>query len=81
MKKKLIEIMSDNNMILSLSEGRRLIQSNALRVDGEVCNDSNQVISLNEKNKKETKISVGKKKEIILDEQGKIKSKNDTLII
>lgn len=71
MEKKLIEIMSDNNMILSLSEGRRLIQCHAVKVDGEVCNDPQKMIDLDGKSKKEIKISVGKKKEIVLNSKEK----------
>ena len=41
----LIDILLDNKLISSKGEGKRLISQNAVKINGEVCDDTNFIIS------------------------------------
>ena len=55
----LLELLSENDLISSKGEGKRLIAQKAVKINGEVCNDANFIIS---SSKKEFIIKVGKRR-------------------
>lgn len=58
MEKKLVDIILDNKMALSKAEAKRLILSNAVKVDKVICNDLDTTLDTN----KHFEISIGKTK-------------------
>tara|TARA_B100000941_G_scaffold239662_1_gene182917 strand:+ start:1111 stop:2322 length:1212 start_codon:yes stop_codon:yes gene_type:complete len=55
----LIDILLDNKLISSKGEGKRLISQNAVKINGEVCDDTNFIISSSDS---EYVIKVGKRR-------------------
>ena len=55
----LLELLTEEGLIASKGEGKRLISQNAVKINGEVCDDINFVITLS---KKELVIKVGKRR-------------------
>ncbi len=55
----LLELLSEHDLISSKGEGKRLISQKAVKINGEVCNDANFIISSSEK---EFIIKVGKRR-------------------
>ena len=55
----LIDILLDNKLISSKGEGKRLISQNAVKINGEVCDDTNFIISSSDN---EYVIKVGKRR-------------------
>ena len=55
----LIDILLDNKLIPSKGEGKRLISQNAVKINGEVCDDTNFIISSSDS---EYVIKVGKRR-------------------
>ena len=55
----LIELLTEEGLVASKGEGKRLLNQNAIKINGQVCNDINFVISSSEK---EFVIKVGKRR-------------------
>ena len=55
----LLELLTEEGLVASKGEGKRLLNQNAIRINGQVCNDINFVISSSEK---EFVIKVGKRR-------------------
>ena len=55
----LIELITEEGLVASKGEGKRLLNQNAIKINGQVCNDINFVISSSEK---EFVIKVGKRR-------------------
>ena len=55
----LLELLTEEGLISSKGEGKRLLSQNAVKINGQVCNDTNFVITLS---KKELVIKVGKRR-------------------
>ena len=63
MSKNIVELISFVNKNISKSEIRRLVKSNAIKIDNQNINDEKYIIDLNLfKNKGFVKLSIGKKK-------------------
>ena len=64
---KILDFLSSSKIMLSKSEARRAIKSNALKIDNVVLNDDSKTIQLNDfKNNRTLKISFGKKKHYLV---------------
>ena len=64
---KIIELLSTNNIMSSKSDARRAIKSNAIKIDNNILKDDKKIVNSDDfKNKKNLKISFGKKKHYIL---------------
>ena len=55
----LLELLTEEGLVASKGEGKRLLNQNAIKINGQVCNDINFVISSSEK---EFVIKVGKRR-------------------
>ena len=55
----LLELLTEEGLVASKGEGKRLLNQNAIKINGQVCNDINFVISSSEK---EYVIKVGKRR-------------------
>ncbi len=55
----LLELLTDEGLVASKGEGKRLLNQNAIKINGQVCNDINFVISSSEE---EFVIKVGKRR-------------------
>ena len=55
----LLELLTEEGLVASKGEGKRLLNQNAIKINGQVCNDINFVISLSEE---EFVIKVGKRR-------------------
>ena len=55
----LLELITEEGLVASKGEGKRLLNQNAIKINGQVCNDINFVISSSEK---EYVIKVGKRR-------------------
>ena len=55
----LLELLSEEGLIASKGEGKRLLSQNAIKINGEVCNDINFIIA---PSKEELVIKVGKRR-------------------
>ena len=55
----LLELITEEGLVASKGEGKRLLNQNAIKINGQVCNDINFVISSSEK---EFVIKVGKRR-------------------
>ena len=55
----LIELLTEEGLVASKGEGKRLLNQNAIKINGQVCNDINFVISSSEE---EFVIKVGKRR-------------------
>ena len=63
LSKNIVELISFVNKNISKSEIRRLVKSNAIKIDNQNINDEKYIIDLNLfKNKGFVKLSIGKKK-------------------
>jgi tyrosyl-tRNA synthetase len=64
---KILDFLSSSKIMLSKSEARRAIKSNALKIDNVVLNDDSKTIQPNDfKNNRTLKISFGKKKHYLV---------------
>ena len=55
----LLELLTEEGLVASKGEGKRLLNQNAIKINGQVCNDINFVISSSEE---EFVIKVGKRR-------------------
>jgi tyrosyl-tRNA synthetase len=55
----LLELLSEHELISSRGEGKRLISQKAIKINGEVCDDTNFIISPSQK---DCVIKVGKRR-------------------
>ena len=63
---KILDLLSDSNIMTSKSEARRAIKNNALKINNLLLSDENKIIKLDDFNNKVIKISFGKKKHYLL---------------
>ncbi len=64
---KILELLSTSNIMNSKSDARRAIKSNAIKINNDILKDDKKIINPGDfKNKKNLKISFGKKKHYIL---------------
>ena len=59
---KLLELLVDNKIMSSKSEGRRAINNNGIKINDLLVQDENKILELSDFNKENMKISFGKKK-------------------
>lgn len=59
--KSLVRILQEHNLVISLSESRRLVCVGAVKVNGELCEDLNREVNAGDL------IEVGKKKRLIVE--------------
>ena len=55
----LLELLTEEGLVASKGEGKRLLNQNAIKINGQVCNDINFVISSSDE---EFVIKVGKRR-------------------
>ena len=63
---KILDLLSDSNIMTSKSDARRAIKSNALKLNNLLLSDENKIIRLDDFENKVIKISFGKKKHYLL---------------
>ena len=63
---KILDLLSDSNIMTSKSDARRAIKSNALKLNNLILSDENKIIRLDDFENKVIKISFGKKKHYLL---------------
>jgi tyrosyl-tRNA synthetase len=61
---KILDLLSDSNIMTSKSDARRAIKSNALKLNNLLLSDENKIIRLDDFENKVIKISFGKKKKL-----------------
>ena len=55
----LLELLTEEGLVASKGEGKRLLSQNAVKINGEVCNDINLIVS---PSNEELVIKVGKRR-------------------
>ena len=63
---KILDFLSDNKIMTSKSEARRLMQNNGLKINNELLNDEKKMLSVNDFKDNVLKISCGKKKHYLV---------------
>ena len=63
---KLLDFLVKNKIMLSKSEGRRIIKNNGLKIDDKIVQDENKIFSQLDFKKNFVKLSLGKKKHFLI---------------
>ena len=62
----ILELLSNNRVVSSKSEARRLILNNGLKINNILVNEEKKILKINDFRDKNFKISLGKKKHFIV---------------